>query len=126
MYVGFPIPQPPEGLYAIEAATLSGAQGSAQGDPYSLSSLDVDQIMYEAPPTAAENTEPAIRSLGVFATSASTALPSISALPTMQDAFASAGHQVLFRFRFGALPSANSLANFYCTGWQIAWTYLTA
>jgi hypothetical protein len=44
----------------------------------------------------------------------------------MQDAFASTGHQVLFRFHFGALPDANSLANFNCTGWQIAWTYLTA
>jgi hypothetical protein len=125
MYVTFSVPQPAQGLYSVESATLTAAQLSPTGDPYGTSSLTCDQIGYESPPTHADNQATPIRSLGVFASS-SASPASISVLPTMQEAFTSTGHGVLFRFQFGAYPSIAAYANFSCTVWVINFTYLTS
>jgi hypothetical protein len=122
-YAPFPVPAPPQGLYNVESATLSAFQGTPQGNPYSVSSLMVDQIAYDSTPSASTNTAPAIRFLGVFATSGSNSNPSIDATATLQQAFAGSGNQIMFRFYFGALPSANSLAEIE-SNFSLSWIYL--
>jgi hypothetical protein len=86
----------------------------------------VDEIPYQGSPSNPANTVPLIRTLGVAATSSSQTPISLSAVATMQQAFTSTGHQIMFRFQFGALPASNALANFFCTGFVISWVYLTA
>jgi hypothetical protein len=125
MYVAFSIPPPPQGIYTVETATMFGQQLGATGDPYSLSPLTVDEIPFESPPTFADNGALVLHSLGVFADGDETE-PSVSVLPSIQEAFTSTGYGLLFRFGFSALPPETALANFSCAGWEIEFTYLTS
>jgi hypothetical protein len=126
LFITFQIPSAPAGVTTVESAVLRGLQTQVDGDPYSTSVLTADEIPFQGSPDVTSNTVAPIRSLGTFATSASMTMPQMSITATFAQSFIPAGQDtpVMIRLQFGALPSADALAYFSCTGFLATWTYL--